>query len=286
MIKDNNIPIEIRRTLSVSNDLTKLRLENCRNRSVGAEEPVRPPTNRTVIKDLSYELYKRLKDENQLGLLDHHKDAVHQRLCRLSLIDQLLNDSDQYDWDYWCVVTFGYFPHRSLTNDVLSSAHYRFDSWIKTNLKLSFMDVKDRSRWVCLPERGGNGHLHYNCFIKLQTRPAIKTYAKANGKQNEWSAVRYGMNKSLEACQKAYDTKKIDFRLYERRKVKKDALKMAIYSTKEMEEKWIQEHNGEDHFAQYIRSWEDWDVKPITRSSPKKITAIPKPTTTLTQFMS
>jgi hypothetical protein len=267
VIKDNNLPTDIYRSLRLSNELTGLRLGG-----IGVD-------------NVSYELYQRLKDANKLHKLSTHKEPVHQRLCRHALVDQLYNDSEQYDWDYWCVITFGYFPHKSLTNDVLSSAHYRLDSYIKTNRKLSSMGVPERSRWICLPERGDNGHLHYNCFIKLGMRPDVKTYAKSNGQRNEWSAVRYAMNKSLEACQKAYDTKKIEFRLYERRKAPKDALKMAIYSTKEMEQKWMKNNRGEDHFAEYIRSWVDWNVRPITRSSPKKITVTPKPTATLEEFI-
>lgn len=267
MFKDNNLPTEISRSLELSNEVNRLRLGGSR------------------VDNVSFELYGRLKDANKLHKLDTHKDAIHQRMCRHALVDQLSNESELYDWDYWCVITFGYFPQKSLTKDVLSSAHYRFDSWIKTNRKESFMSVKDRSKWICLPERGDNGHLHYNCFIKLGMRPQVKTYAKTNGKQNEWSAVRYAINKSLEACQEAYKTNKIEFRLYERRKAKKDALKMAIYSTKEMEDKWMRENGGEDHFAEYLRSWVDWHIQPITRRSPKKITVTPKPASTLEDFM-
>ena len=61
----------------------------------------------------------------------------------------------------------------------------------------------------------------------------------------------------------------LEFKIYERSK-KKDGLRMALYSTKEMNQKEI--GKGHDHFSHFIRSWVDWNVRPITRRSKKKLT--------------
>ena len=43
--------------------------------------------------------------------------------------------------------------------------------------------------------------------------------------------------------------------------------------------------NGYDNFADFIRSWKDWDVRPMNRRSKKKLNPTPKPSATLEQFI-
>ena len=85
------------------------------------------------------------------------------------------------------VVTFGFHPLRSDIENTLRTAHHRFDQWLRTNNKLSFMSVAQRSKWVCLPERGDDGHLHYNCFLQLNIAPEVKTYG------SEWNTIRVAL---------------------------------------------------------------------------------------------
>lgn len=215
---------------------------------------------------------ERLQDKN----LFIENESVHQSACRYSLVDFL---TKEFDWNYWMVVTFGYFPHRSDCEHILHDAHLRFDRWTLTNNKLEYISVPDRSRWVCLPERG-DGHIHYNCFIELNTLPQVKTY------KNEWDTIRRAMQTTFKSLQDAYELNgKIEFRLYERR-YRKDDWKMAIYSTKEMTTKHIRNNNGEDHFANCIMSWKDWTIQPISRRTPVKITKKDGASGTLDRFMS
>lgn len=215
---------------------------------------------------------QRLEEKN----LNLGNVSVHQSACRYSMVDFL---SKEFDWNYWLVVTFGYFPHRSDCEQLLRDAHLRFDRWTLTNNKLEYISVPDRSRWVCLPERG-DGHIHYNCFIELNTLPQVKTY------KNEWDTIRRALRTTFNSLQAAYELKgNIEFRLYERR-YKKDDWKMAVYSTKEMTERHMRNNNGEDHFANSIMSWKDWEIRPITRRTPVKITKKDEASGTLDRFMS
>lgn len=223
---------------------------------------------------VSYEKYKALKDSNRLGELNLKKDKVHQQLCRLSLIDNL---SNEFEWHYWMVVTFGFHPLRSEAENILQTAHHRFDQWLRTNNNLSLMPVAQRSKWVCLPERGDGGHLHFNCFLQLNLAPEVKTYG------SEWNTMRVALNTTFSAVGKAKN-KEIEFKIYERRR-KKDALKQSIYSTKEMTQKFIDENPNDDHFASFFRSWCDWRIKPLTKRSGKKIETIDDSGGTLEQFM-
>jgi hypothetical protein len=217
-------------------------------------------------------LREKLKEKN----LSIQSEAVHQSACRYSLVDFL---SEEFGWNYWMVITFGYNPQRSDCEQILQDAHLRFDRWTLTNNKLEFMNVKDRSRWVCLPERG-DGHRHYNCFLEINTPPQVKTY------KSEWDVIRRSMQTTLSALQTAYELKgKIEFRLYER-KYNKDDWKMAIYSTKEMSTRHMYNNNGEDHFADSIMSWNDWNIQPISRRTPVKIQPRNGISGTLDAFMS
>ena len=225
--------------------------------------------------NLSFEKYLSLKRSNELSRLALHKEHIQQSVSRYALVDNLLNE---YEWDYWVVITFGYHPHELDVEQILQDAHYRFDRWLLTNNKLTAMNIDKRSRWLCLPEKGSENKIHYNCFFDLKVQPNVKTYG------NEWNSIRIALKQTLKSLQKVYKCT-IDFEVYERRR-RKDALKVAIYSTKEMRSGWKDENNGEDHFANFIRSWKDWQVKPINKRSPKKITLQPKPSATLTQFMS
>ena len=255
MNKDSYIPKEIFHMVKLCNDITKTRL--------GAGD----------IRKVSYELYKHLDATNTLHKLPMHKERTHQMLCRNALVDNLV---EEFDWQYWCVMTFGFNADKSVVDDVLEKMHYRFDRWIMTNNGESYLSVTERSKWVCLPERGAEGHIHYNIFIHLPKKPYIKTYG------SEWKVVRYALDKSLSAIQKVRDIRGIDFRLTEKRR-KKDALKTAVYSTKEMTDEWAKENN-EDHFATFIRSWKDWSIRPLSKRSPLKIKPIEKASATLEQF--
>ena len=99
---------------------------------------------------LSFEKYKALKDSNRLGELNLNNERVHQELCRLSLIDNL---TYEFEWHYWMVVTFGFHPLRSDVENTLRTAHHRFDQWLRTNNKLSFMSVAQRSKSVLIEVR-------------------------------------------------------------------------------------------------------------------------------------
>jgi len=222
---------------------------------------------------LSFEKYKALKDSNRLGELNLSNERVHQELCRLSLIDNLTNE---FEWHYWMVVTFGFYPLRSDVENILRTAHHRFDQWLRTNNKLSFMSVEQRSKWVCLPERGDDGHLHYNCFLQLNIEPEVKTYG------SQWNTVRVALNTTFDAVGKAKN-KKIDFKVYEKGR-NKEKLKQSIYSTKEMTQRYIDENPYDDHFASFIRSWRDWQIQPLTKRSGKKIETIDDSSGTLEQF--
>ena len=212
-------------------------------------------------------------DLQNLSYLDGSNERVHQELCRLSLIDNLTNE---FEWHYWMVVTFGFHPLRSEVENILRTAHHRFDQWLRTNNKLSFMSVEQRSKWVCLPERGDDGHLHYNCFLQLNIAPEVKTYG------SEWNTVRVALNTTFDAVGKAKN-KRIDFKVYEQRR-NKDRLKQSIYSTKEMTQRYIDENPHDDHFASFIRSWRDWQIQPLTKRSGKKIETIDDSSGTLEQF--
>ena len=231
-----------------------------------------------MIKDnnLSFEKYLTLKKSNELNKLKLHKESVHQSMCRYALVDNLTNT---FDWQYWTVITFGYFPQKSVLEQILSNAHYRFDRWLMTNNKLEYLSVAQRSKWVCLPEKGDNGHLHYNCFMNLNLFPDAKTYG------TEWNSLRIALKQTLKNLESVYNVRPIDFKIFERKKCKKDTLQRAIYSTKEMRQKWIDEHYGQDHFADFIRSWKDWQIKPITKRSPVKLKYEERPSITLEQFM-
>lgn len=223
---------------------------------------------------LSFEKYQSLKASNDLSKLALHKEHIHQSCIRYALIDNLV---ESFDWQYWLVITYGYNPHKSDAEKILELTHYRFDRWIMTNNKRESLSIDERSRWVCLPEKGSDGHLHHNCFLNLKCFPNAKTYG------DEWNAIRVALKQCFKSIQKEFKGANIDFRLYERKK-RKDALKQAVYSTKEMRSRWMNDNHNEDHFANYIRSWADWQVKPMNKRSPKKITIQPKPSVTLEQF--
>ena len=232
--------------------------------------------------NLSYEIYQHLKKSNELNTLRLQSKQIQQSLCRYSLVDNLVYD---FPYDYWIVITFGYRPHKDDVEVVLSNAHYRIDRWLLTNLKLRTMTIDQRSKWVCLPEYGNDKHLHYNCFIQLGERPNV-THIGRNGNPSEWLTLKNTFKTTFKAICKmmGWNEHTIQFRLYERRD-NKDALRTAMYSTKEMRCSYIDE-NGIDHFADYIRSWEDWNISPINFKSPKHLKRVPRPTGTLVEFLS
>ena len=225
--------------------------------------------------NLSFENYLALKRNNRLSELALHKTHIHQSMCRYALIDHLVHD---FDYDYWLVITFGYFPQFSDVEVVLSNAHYRLDRWLLTNLKLNHMRIDQRSQWVCLPEKGGSG-LHYNCFVKFNESPESKTY------NDEWNAIRNAMKTTFKSISKMMGWKEhtIQFRLKERKNCQ-NALQQCVYSTKDMRQGYINE-NGDDHFSKFFMSWKDFDVAPLNKRSPKHLKSKPKPSGTLEGFM-
>ena len=67
-----------------------------------------------------------------------------------------------FRWDYWLVVTYGINPQKVDVDKSLIASHLRLDRWILGNNKLATIGIKDRSKWVCIPEYGGSGkQLHY-----------------------------------------------------------------------------------------------------------------------------
>lgn len=204
---------------------------------------------------------KSFREEMRLKNLALYKEFGHQSACRYSLVDFLTN---KFEWHYWLVVTFGYNPYRSDVEQVLQNAHLRFDRWMLTNNKLEYIPVCDRSKWVCLPEYGDERNLHYNCFLQLNLKPQSKTY------NNEWNAIRNALKITFKNLQEVFQLeRKIEFRLYERSS-KKDDWKMALYSTKEMTQNYINENNV-DHLSNMILSWKHWKIIPISRRTPVKI---------------
>ena len=127
-----------------------------------------------------------------------------------------------------------------------------------------------RSKWVCCPEKGTEGHLHYNCFIQLPIKPEVKTY------QNEWDAVRVSRLRIFRKLEKEIPGK-IAYKIYERKR-RIDVLRKSMYSTKENRASWMNDNYGEDHFANTILSWKDWVTIPINRRTPKnkQLVTIPK----------
>ncbi len=230
---------------------------------------------------ISFEKYQALKNSNELSKLALHKEHIQQSCTRYALVDDLV---ESFEWQYWVVITFGYNPQKHKVDEVLYNSHHRFDRWLLTNRKLQRMSINERSRWVCLPEKGKEGHLHYNCFLQLNIMPEVKTY------NDEWNAVRNGLKTTFKSLEKAYKGISISFSLHNRRS-KKNALKLAMYSTKEMRTEYIKEQSsierqiGADHFANFIRSWKDWNVQPLNKRTPKKIIPKPKPSGILEQFM-
>ena len=226
--------------------------------------------------NLTYEKYKHSLEFNGLKDLALHKGHVHQSAVRYSLVDFLVN---KWNWQYWIVVTFGYKPQKHEVEDTLRASHYHLDRWLLTNRKLDTMSVDVRSELVCLPERGSEGHLHYNCFLRFKLAPDAKTYG------NRWNAVRVALKQIFKKLEKGFNPSiTIDFELYDKRR-KTDALLTAMYSTKEMRQDWIKENKDEDHFANAMISWLDWQVVPINKRSPKKLQPLTKPSATLTDFM-
>ena len=225
--------------------------------------------------NLSFEIYESLKKTNKLNQLRFQKKEIHQSLCRYSLVDNLVN---RFPYDYWVVITFGYFPQKHDIEVVLSNAHYRIDRWLLTNLKLNQLRIDQRSKWVCLPEKGSHGHLHYNCFIQLGEKPNTKSYG------DEWHSMKDAFRTTFKSIEKLLGWKErtIQFKLYQRGG-NQNALRQAMYSTKEMRESYI-ENSGDDHFANFIRSWVDFEVKPINWKSPKHLKTKPKSTGTLEEF--
>jgi len=231
-----------------------------------------------VYKDnnITFEKYKHSLEFNGLKDLQLHKGHIHQSAVRYSLVDFLVN---KWTWQYWIVVTFGYKPQKYEVEETLRASHYHLDRWLLTNRKLDTMPVDVRSELVCLPEKGSEGHLHYNCFLKFKLAPDAKTYG------TRWNAVRVAFNQIFKKLEKGFNPKiNIAFELYDKRR-KADALLTAMYSTKEMRQGWIQDNKGEDHFANALISWLDWQVVPINKRSPKKLQSLTKPSATLTQFM-
>ena len=112
--------------------------------------------------------------------------------------------------------------------------------------------------------------------MKLGLRPDTKTYG------DEWNAMRNALKITFKALEKAHNSQRIDFKIYERR-LRQDQLRKVVYSTKEMNHENQNIENGYDNFADTILSWKDWEVRPMDRRSKKKLT--PKPSATLDMFL-
>lgn len=234
-----------------------------------------------MIKDnnSSLEHYQHAVKNNEFDKLKTHSEHIQQSYVRYSLVDFLCgNTAPQFYWNYWLVITFGFNPQQDHCEDTLRAAHFHFDRWLLTNNKLNSVSVDVRSKWVCCPEKGSEGHLHYNCFLQLPLKPKVKTY------QNEWDAVRVSLRNIFRKLEQELPGK-IDYEIYER-KWRIDILKKAMYSTKEQRASWMNDNFGEDHFANTILSWKDWKVIPIHKRTPKKqqLIAIPREGA-LDQFM-
>jgi len=235
-----------------------------------------------VIKDnkLSFEKYQHaVRHKDAFLRLKTNTEHIQDSLARYSLIEFLLGEtSEGFWWDYWMVVTFGYNPQTDHCEDTLRASHLFFDRSLLTNNKLNSIPVDARSKWVCCPEKGNEGHLHFNCFMRLPIKPKVKTY------QNEWDAVRISLRNIFRTLEKEISGK-IAFKVFERKR-RVDALKQAMYSTKEQRASWMNDHFGEDHFANTILSWKDWKVVRINKRTPKKkqLDTVPKEGA-LDQFM-
>jgi len=233
-----------------------------------------------VIKDnnISFENYQHHLKNNEFAKLKTQSKQIQQSYVRYALVDFLV---EKFYWNYWMVITFGFNPSKDQTVDTLRASHFHFDRWLLTNNKLNSMPIEMRSKWVCAPEKGNEGHLHYNCFLQLPLTPDVKTY------QSEWDAIRVSLRNIFRKLEKELPQQsKINFEIHERKR-KVDILKTAMYSTKEMREGWMEDHYGEDHFANTILSWKDWGVIPINRHTPKnkQLITIPK-VGALDEFMS
>ena len=238
-----------------------------------------------MIKDnnLSLEKYQYMvRNTETHKTLKTNQEHIQQSYVRYSLVDFLLGKTpEEFYWNYWMVITFGFNPQKDHVEDTLRAGHFQFDYWLLTNNKLNSMSVDVRSKWVCCPERGNDQHLHYNCFLQLPIKPKPKSY------QNEWDAVRVTLRNIFTTLEEGLpDGAKIYFEIHERKR-KVDVLKQAQYSTKEMKSSWMQNNHGEDHFANTILSWKDWKVIPLTKRAPKKTQFVSMPKDgALDKFMS
>ena len=115
--------------------------------------------------------------------------------------------------------------------------------------------------------------------IQLGEKPNTKSYG------DEWPSMKDAFRTTFKSIEKLLGWKErtIQFKLYQRGG-NQNALRQAMYSTKEMRESYI-ENSGDDHFANFIRSWVDFEVKPISWKSPKHLKRKPKSTGTLESFL-
>ena len=106
--------------------------------------------------------------------------------------------------------------------------------------------------------------------FRFNLRTPVCTIHQVKSYRDEWNAIRNVLKITFTNLQDVFELNgRIEFRLYERRKGKDD-WKMAIYSTKEMTQRYINENN-DDHFSNMILSWKDWAIVPISRRTPVKI---------------
>lgn len=225
--------------------------------------------------NLSYEKYSSDVRHKRFKNLATNAEHIQTSYARYSLIDYLLNER-MFPWQYWMVVTFGFKREEDEVIDSLRASHYFFDRWLLTNNKLNSIAIDGRSRWVCIPEYGSEKHLHFNVFMELRVRPDVKTY------QSEWDAMRVSLRNIFRKLSGDKYGHEIHFELYERER-RIDALKQAVYSTKEMRFSFIKD-NMKDNFANTMLSWKDWAVAPINKRSPKKYKSPTRASATLENF--
>jgi len=188
-------------------------------------------------------------------------------------------------WDYWLVITFGTRPDKEDVETALIASHLRLDRWILGNNKLTTIDIKDRSKWVAIPEWGESGYqYHYNVFLKLEIKPIVKSY------KNEWDALRQTLKNVFRELSKQLGAK-IEFELRDREySIRRfgNIGQVINYSTKEMRIENVKK-NGKDTFGAYYRSWIDFPQSPISKRTPKKInklkTTIPPKVSELEKYM-
>ena len=200
----------------------------------------------------------------------------HNAALKEHLASMLEGTSERYvfDWNYWITITMGRNPSVELAEDILYKTHHRIDNRILKHSGKSTMYADERSEWILFPEKDSGNGLHYHGFIKLNVRPNL-----GNAYENEWSWMRTAFANTLSKFDDLIEpSRRIDFRIYERRVRTSDRLKMVFYTMKELgsRDTFHDIDHDFDNFAHLIISRNHWKTGPLHKHrSATKLEDIP-----------